>query len=174
MVVSKFIGETEKNLANVFDQAENKRWILFFDEADALFGKRTQTSSSNDRYANQEVSYLLQRIEDFSGVIVLATNLKANLDDAFSRRFQSMIYFGLPDPQQRLQLWQNGFSHKSPLEPGLDLEAIAQKYEMAGGAITNVVRYTSMKALKRGDAVIMQKDILKGIKKEFAKEGKLV
>jgi Cdc6-like AAA superfamily ATPase len=174
MVVSKYIGETEKNLANVFDQAENKNWILFFDEADALFGKRTQTSSSNDRYANQEVSYLLQRIEDYPGVIILATNIRANLDDAFSRRFQSMIYFALPDAQQRLRLWQNGFSHKSSLEASMDLDAMAQKYEMSGGAITNVVRYASMRALKRGDAVIMQKDILAGIRKEYAKEGKIV
>lgn len=174
MVVSKFIGETEKNLANVFDQAENKNWILFFDEADALFGKRTQTSSSNDRYANQEVSYLLQRIEDYPGVIILATNLKANLDEAFSRRFQSMIYFGLPDAEQRLRLWKNVFSRKSSLEPSLDLNLIAQKYEMTGGAITNVVRYASMQALKRGDTVIMQKDVLSGIRKEYAKEGKLV
>ncbi|MGH2645736.1 MAG: ATP-binding protein, partial [Chitinophagaceae bacterium] len=116
MVVSKFIGETEKNLAHVFDQAEHKNWILFFDEADALFGKRTQTGSSNDRYANQEISYLLQRIEDFPGVVILATNLKANIDDAFSRRFQSMISFPVPGPEQRLRLWQQAFSEKSRLE----------------------------------------------------------
>jgi len=96
LVVSKYIGETEKNLANVFDQAQVRDWILFFDEADALFGKRTQTSSSNDRYANQEVSYLLQRVEDFPGVVILATNLKGNMDEAFGRRFQSMIYFPVP------------------------------------------------------------------------------
>ena len=174
MVVSKYIGETEKNLSNVFDQAENKNWILFFDEADALFGKRTQTSSSNDRYANQEVSFLLQRIEDFPGVIILATNLKANLDDAFGRRFQSMIYFGLPDAQQRLQLWQRAFSAKTRMEEGLDLEAIANKYEIAGGAIINVVRYASMKAIKRSDAVILWRDVVAGIRREFAKEGKVV
>lgn len=174
MVVSKFIGETEKNLSQVFDQAVHKKWILFFDEADALFGKRTQTSSSNDRYANQEVSYLLQRIEDFPGVVILATNLKANLDDAFSRRFQSMIYFPVPSPQHRKKLWQNAFSDKCTLEPEIDLDDIARKYEMAGGAIINVLRYCSLLALKRGSNIILKKDILKGIRKEFAKEGKTV
>ncbi|MDP3468471.1 MAG: ATP-binding protein [Daejeonella sp.] len=174
MVVSKFIGETEKNLANVFDQAENKNWILFFDEADALFGKRTQTSSSNDRHANQEVSYLLQRVEDFPGVVILATNLKANLDDAFSRRFQSMIYFPMPGPEQRKRLWNQAFSTQCTLEEACNLEEIAKKYEMAGGAIINVSRYSSMKALKRGTNVILRKDIIEGIRKEFGKEGKLV
>jgi hypothetical protein len=174
MVVSKFIGETEKNLANVFDQAEHKQWLLFFDEADSLFGKRTQTSSSNDRYANQEVAYLLQRIEDFPGVVILATNLKANLDDAFSRRFQSMIHFPLPDAPERLRLWKNAFSAKTQFEPGIDLRTIAHKYELAGGSITNVVRYASMQALKRNNNIILQKDILEGIRKEFGKDGKTI
>lgn len=174
MVVSKFIGETEKNLASVFDQAQNKNWILFFDEADALFGKRTQTSSSNDRYANQEVSYLLQRIEDFPGVIILATNLKANLDEAFSRRFQSMIYFPLPGPEQRLRLWQQSFSDKTVLESGMDLNEIAEKYEVAGGAIINITRFASLMALKRGNNIIMKKDVISGIRREFLKEGKTV
>lgn len=174
MVVSKFIGETEKNLSQVFDQAVHKNWILFFDEADALFGKRTQTSSSNDRYANQEVSYLLQRIEDFPGVVILATNLKANLDEAFSRRFQSMIYFPIPGPDHRKKLWQSAFSDKCTLEPEIDLDDIARKYEMAGGAIINVLRYCSLLALKRNSNIILKKDLLKGIRKEFAKEGKTV
>jgi len=174
MVVSKFIGETEKNLANVFDQAQTKNWILFFDEADALFGKRTQTSSSNDRYANQEVSYLLQRIEDFPGVVILATNLKANLDEAFSRRFQSMIYFPLPGPEQRLVLWKQSFSDKSTLGHDVDLQDIAEKYELAGGAIINITRYASLMALKRKSREIQKADILSGIRKEFLKDGKTV
>jgi SpoVK/Ycf46/Vps4 family AAA+-type ATPase len=174
MVVSKFIGETEKNLANVFNQAEHKNWILFFDEADALFGKRTQTSSSNDRYANQEVSYLLQRIEDFPGVVILATNLKANLDDAFSRRFQSMIHFPVPGPAQRMRLWQRAFSEKSRLEDQVNLKELASKYEMTGGAIINITRYSSLMALKRGTNVILKRDILTAIRKEFGKEGKIV
>lgn len=174
MVVSKFIGETEKNLANIFDQAENKRWILFFDEADALFGKRTQTSSSNDRHANQEVSYLLQRVEDFPGVVILATNIKANLDDAFSRRFQSMIHFAMPGPAQRKVLWKQAFSDKTMCEPALQqkLDEIATKYEMAGGAIINVVRYSSLMAVKRGSNVITYDDVMTGIRKEYRKDGK--
>jgi AAA+ superfamily predicted ATPase len=174
MVVSKYIGETEKNLSNIFNQAEHKRWILFFDEADALFGKRTQTSSSNDRYANQEVSYLLQRIEDFPGVVILATNLKANLDEAFSRRFQSMIYFPIPDADHRKRLWQNAFSEKCTIEPAIDLDEISCKYELAGGSIINVLRYCSLMALKRGSCTILKTDMLTGIRKEFAKDGKTV
>jgi hypothetical protein len=174
MVVSKFIGETEKNLSKVFDQAEQKNWILFFDEADALFGKRTQTSSSNDRYANQEVSYLLQRMEDFPGVVVLATNLRANLDEAFCRRFQSMVYFPVPGPEQRLQLWRQSFPDKVSLEEGCDLPALAEKYEMTGGAIINVSRYVSLLAIKRGVNVITQKDLLAGIRREFGKDGRTV
>jgi AAA+ superfamily predicted ATPase len=174
MVVSKFIGETEKNLAHVFDQAAHKNWILFFDEADALFGKRTQVSGSNDRYANQEVSYLLQRIEDFPGVVILATNLKANIDDAFSRRFQSMIHFPIPGPVQRLRLWKQSFSAKSKLEDDIDLEEVAEKYEMTGGAMINISRYSSLMALKRGNNIILKKDLMRGIRKEFGKEGKTV
>ncbi|WP_448699239.1 ATP-binding protein [Mucilaginibacter sp. AW1-3] len=176
MIVSKYIGETEKNLANIFDQAENKNWILFFDEADALFGKRTTSNSSNDRHANQEVAYLLQRVEDFPGVVILATNLKANLDEAFSRRFQSMIYFAMPGPEQRRQLWQNAFSDKTVFEPALKqkFDEIANKYELAGGAIINIVRYCSLMAIKRGNNVILYDDVLEGIRKEFRKDGKTV
>lgn len=174
MIVSKYIGETEKNLGKVFDQAMNKNWILFFDEADSLFGKRTQTSSSNDRFANQEVSYLLQKIEDFPGIIVLATNLKANMDDAFSRRFQNMVYFTIPDAKQREVLWKNAFSKKSILDKNVLLEEIADKYEIAGGSIINVIRYCSLKALKRNDNTIKKNDIIAGIKKELLKEGKTI
>jgi len=174
MIVSKYIGETEKNLGKVFDQAMNKNWILFFDEADSLFGKRTQTSSSNDRFANQEVSYLLQKIEDFPGIIVLATNLKANMDDAFSRRFQNMVYFTIPDAKQREVLWKNAFSKKSILDKNVLLEEIADKYEIAGGSIINVIRYCSLKALKRNDNTIKKNDIITGIKKELLKEGKTI
>lgn len=174
MVVSKFIGETEKNLGSVFNQAANKNWILFFDEADALFGKRTQTSSSNDRFANQEVSYLLQRIEDFPGVVILATNLKANLDVAFSRRIQSMIHFQMPAIEQRKALWSKAFSSKSVLEEKIDLDEISKKYELAGGAIINVSRHASLQAIKRGSNVLLNKDIIDGIRREFLKDGKII
>jgi SpoVK/Ycf46/Vps4 family AAA+-type ATPase len=174
MVVSKYIGETEKNLANIFDQAKNKNWILFFDEADALFGKRTQTSSSNDRYANQEVSYLLQRVEDFPGVVILATNLKANIDDAFARRFQTSIYFSLPDAEHRLRLWQGYFKGKCRLEEGVDLACLAEEYALSGGAIANVVRYGAIRALHMGRDAISRDDLVKGIAKELIKEGKTI
>ena len=173
LVVSKFIGETEKNLSQVFDRAIHQQWILFFDEADALFGKRTQTSSSNDRYANQEVAYLLQRVEDFPGVVILATNLKANIDEAFARRFQSMIYFATPGPEQRLRIWRQSFPRHTTLEDQLNLETIAEKYEMTGGTIINVVRYSCLMALKRGEDIIRQKDVMAGIRKEFEKDGKI-
>lgn len=174
MVVSKYIGETEKNLANIFDQAQNKNWILFFDEADALFGKRTQTSSSNDRHANQEVSYLLQRVEDFPGVVVLASNLKANIDEAFARRFQTSIYFALPDADQRLRLWQGYFKGNCRLEEGADLAAIAEEYVLSGGAIANVVRYGAIRALKDGREAVSHDDLVKGIARELIKEGKTI
>ena len=172
MVVSKYIGETEKNLANVFDQAENKNWILFFDEAEALFGRRTLTSSSNDRYANQEVSYLLQRIEDFPEVVILATNMKANIDDAFARRFQSIVYFPMPDADQRLKLWQGILNGRCRLAEDVSLAQLAEDHELSGGAITNVVRYGAIRALQMKEPMITQEYLVRGISKERLKEGK--
>ena len=173
MLVSKYIGETEKNLSNVFDQAENKRWILFFDEADSLFGKRTQTSNANDRFANQETSYLLQRIEDFPGVVILATNLKTNMDDAFSRRFQSVIHFPMPDVEQRLHLWQKMLPNHATVSEDVDIQKISEKYEISGGAIINVIRYCSLRFLSRNLKQINSVVLLDGIKKEIEKEGKI-
>ncbi|GGX10405.1 ATP-binding protein [Undibacterium macrobrachii] len=172
MVVSKYIGETEKNLASVFDQAQNKNWILFFDEADSLFGKRTQTSNSNDRHANQEISYLLQRVEDFPGVVILATNLKANIDAAFSRRFQSEVYFAMPDAQQRERLWNKLFINQERLHSDVNFRELAERYELAGGALLNVARYAAIRAVKRDHPVITQDDLLRGISRELMKDGK--
>jgi AAA+ superfamily predicted ATPase len=172
LVVSKYIGETEKNLARVFDQAQHKGWILFFDEADALFGKRSETKDAHDRYANQEVSFLLQRIEVFDGIAILASNRRENLDTAFTRRFESIIYFPMPRPEERLRLWRQGFSPQSQLETALDLERIAHEHTLAGGSIMNVVRYASLQALKAGRTVIAHEDVLQGIRREYAKEGK--
>ena len=174
MLVSKYVGETEKNLANVFDQAQNKHWILFFDEADALFGKRTQTASANDRYANQEVSYLLQRVEDYPGVVILATNLKGNLDEAFARRFQSLVYFPIPDAEQRHQLWTNTLNGKVRLAQGVDLRGLAEGFELSGGAITNVVRYAAINALQMQRGTICHEDLVSGVAKELRKEGKTI
>jgi hypothetical protein len=172
MVVSKYIGETEKNLAQVFDQAQNRNWILFFDEADALFGKRTATSSSNDRHTNQEISYLLQRVEDFPGTVILATNLKANIDEAFARRFQSMVHFPMPDPEQRLKLWEGMLKHTGRLAGDVDLAALSEEHELAGGAIANVIRFAAIGAVQAGRDRINTADLQKGIVKELRKEGR--
>lgn len=172
MVVSKYIGETEKNLAGVFDQALNKNWILFFDEADSLFGKRTQTSNSNDRHANQEISYLLQRIEDFPGVVILASNIKANIDEAFARRFQSIIYFPLPDEVERLRLLKNLFGNPELLADDVDLQQLAEKYELSGGSLTNVARYAAIRATRQQRNKIQHADLVQGINKELLKEGR--
>lgn len=171
-VVSKYIGETEKNLAAVFAEASRRNWILFFDEADALFGKRTQTSSSNDRYANQEVAYLLQRIEDHPGIVILATNLKSNLDDAFARRFQAVIYFAPPDAEQRVRLWRNTFGAKVKLAPGVELARISREHEVTGGQIVNVVRSACLAAVQGHGKIVGLAEILTGIRREARKEGR--
>lgn len=174
LVVSKFIGETEKNLSRLFDKAENKEWILFFDEADALFGSRTDIRDAHDKYANQEVSYLLQRIEVFPGLVILATNFKSNIDEAFLRRFQSVIHFPMPGPAERLALWKKAFPGKVELERKIDLERLAAESEISGAGIMNVIQYSCLKALNRGTNKILRNDISEGIKKEYAKEGKML
>ncbi len=171
-VVSKYIGETEKNLEKIFNQAEHKNWILFFDEADALFGKRTNISDAHDKFANQEVSYLLQRVEDFDGVVILSSNYKSNLDEAFTRRFQSIIHFPMPSQGERLKLWENSFSKINTFENDIDFEEISARYELSGGAIMNVIRYTSLMSLKRGSTQIKLSELEEGIRREYQKEGK--
>jgi AAA+ superfamily predicted ATPase len=172
LVVSKYIGETEKNLAKIFDQAEHRDWILFFDEADALFGKRSETTNAHDRYANQETAFLLQRIENFDGIAILASNLRDNLDEAFARRFESIIYFPLPRPEERLQLWRNGFSAKARLDKAIDLEAIARDHGFSGSSIMNAIRYASLESLRRGSETINLDEVQQGIRREYAKERK--
>ncbi|MBL3570067.1 ATPase [Rhodovulum sulfidophilum] len=171
MVVSKYIGETEKNLAQVFDMAEMNDWILFFDEADALFGARGQSGSANDRYANQEVAYLLQRIEDCPGLVILATNLRNTIDDAFFRRFQTVVGFPRPDAGLRRALWAS-ILDRVPLAPDVDLEALARGHEMAGGAITNVVHHATISALRRGADTVSAHDLAQAISTEMRKEGR--
>jgi len=173
MMVSKYIGETEKNLATLFDKAENKNWILFFDEADALFGKRTSVKDAHDRFANQEVSYLLQRVEEFPGLSILASNFKSNLDDAFSRRFQTIVYFPMPRPAERLQLWQQTFPAAVQLDTGINLQRIAEKYELTGSNIVNIVHYCCLQALSNNTNVISADNLLSGINREFVKENKV-
>ena len=171
MVVSKYIGETEKNLELLFARAEDKEWILFFDEADALFGKRTNVRDAHDKYANQEVSYLLQRIEDYNGLVILATNMKNNIDDAFVRRFNSILKFPFPNAEQRALIWKKAFpadaifaekpgsypeidrydAECTPtlVRPQVNVPEEIKKYELTGGSIINVVHYACLKAVER-------------------------
>jgi hypothetical protein len=172
MVVNKYIGETEKNLAKIFDKAEHSNWILFFDEADALFGSRTKTSSSNDRYANQEVSYLLQRIEEYNGIVILASNMKGNIDDAFMRRFNGVVHFPFPKADERQQLWKKAFPEKIIFANDVDLRKIADKYEMSGGHITNIAAWCSLMALEKEDYVVNESMLREGLARELAKEGR--
>ena len=174
MVVSKYIGETEKNLAHVFDQAQSRRWVLFFDEADALFGKRAAVQNSNDRHANQEIAYLLQRVEDFPGVVILASNLRGNIDEAFARRFQSMVYFPMPDAHQRLQLWRTLLPQTGRLADDVNLEDIAERHVLSGGAIINVLRFAVLQAARRGAAQVHAGDLSLALAKELSKEGRTV
>ncbi|WP_298769341.1 ATP-binding protein [uncultured Shewanella sp.] len=166
MTVSKYIGETEKNLEKVFSMAENKYWILFFDEADALFGKRMQASNANDQFANQNVAYLLQRMEAFNGLVLLGSNYKENMDEAFFRRFESIIHFPLPNIDQRLRVWQQGFSSQSHLAADIDLQRIATEHSLSAASIMNVIRYVSLMALSRGRYDITQADLMAGIRRE--------
>ena len=172
LVVSKYIGETEKNLGKLFDEAENKDWILFFDEADALFGKRTQTKGANDRYANQEVAYLLQRIEDFAGLVILATNIQTNIDEAFARRFQSMVYFPNPSVEERKKLWQAIITEPLQVDAAVDLTEIAERFELSGGGMINVLRFCALEAAKRNSHTILKPDLMQGVKREYQKSNK--
>lgn len=168
-VVSKYIGETEQNLEKIFNLAENKDWILLFDEADALFGKRTSAKSSNDRYANQEVSYLLQRVEQFNGLVILTTNFKNNIDDAFLRRFNSIVKFSKPTIQERIQLWTLNLPEKVKVEEDL-IEKLATHYELTGAQIVSVIMHASLLALEAKSESFSKESLLYGIKAEFEKE----
>lgn len=169
MIVSKYIGETEKNLAKVFDLAENRNWILFFDEADALFGKRTSTHTSNDRHANQEVAYLLQRIEDFPGTVILATNLRSNIDEAFSRRFQSVIYFPMPTQELRAELWKKMLPEKWLGKEADELIAMAAETELSGGSITNVIRRCALHLVHSKEIQLNETTLKEALRKEKQK-----
>ena len=171
-VVSKYIGETEKNLATIFDLAAERDWILFFDEADALFGTRTQTTSSNDRHANQEVAYLLQRIEECESLVILASNLRGNIDEAFFRRFQMAIGFTRPDREERKLLWTHALSNV-PLGQDVDIPALAESHELTGGSISNVVRHATITALRRGSEQVDAQDFSRAVVAELRKEGRV-
>lgn len=160
-IISKYIGETEKNLAKLFDEAERSNWVLFFDEADALFGKRTDVKDSHDKYANQEVSYLLQRIEDYQGLLILAPNMKSNLDHPFIRRFQSVIHFPLPTPAERKRIWEAGLLENKLDQEKIDLDSIAQMHELSPASIMNVVHYVHKKS--ESGTALTEALVIKGI-----------
>ncbi|MEM9541820.1 MAG: ATP-binding protein [Cyanobacteria bacterium P01_E01_bin.42] len=168
-VVSKYIGETEKNLSRLFDAAEEGGAILFFDEADALFGKRSEVKDARDRYANIEVDYLLQRIESYRGLAILATNLKGSLDEAFLRRLRFIIDFPFPNPESRLHLWQKEFPPALPLG-ALDWQFLA-RFNLTGGAIHNIALNAAFLAAERGERVEME-HILAAARLEWQKLGR--
>lgn len=172
MVISKYIGETEKNLEALFNRAEAKDWILFFDEADALFGKRTGVRDAHDKYANQEVSYLLQRLEDFDGLVILASNMKSNIDEAFIRRFNAVIKFTRPTPDERERIWKNAFPGKMGFGNNNDIPSLVKQYDLSGGSIINIVQYACLKTLEKGNKEIFLDDVIEGVKREMHKEGK--
>ena len=172
MVVSKYIGETEKNLSKLFDKSINKDWILFFDEADSIFGKRTNVRDAHDKYANQEVSYLLQRIEAHPGLIILASNFKNNIDTAFTRRFNNIIEFETPNYEERLVLWKKNLPNSIELEESIAIEELAKKFNITGANIINVVQYACLKTIANKENKILRQYILEGIKREYTKEGK--
>jgi len=172
-MVSKWIGETEKNLARVFDAAERENWVLFFDEADALFSTRGEVSSSNDRHANQQISYLLQRVENYDGAIVMATNLKDNIDSAFLRRFQLMIEFPMPNAAIRAKIWENLLLGAFPLEDDVDFTKIGANYELTGGSMKNIFRSLMLKIYDKPEyeRTISMNDIAGTIEQELMKSG---
>lgn len=173
-IISKYIGETEKNLENIFRRAENRDWILFFDEADALFGKRTSVQSSHDKYANQEVSYLLQRVEDFPGLLILASNFKSNLDDAFIRRFHEVVHFPQPDAGERKILWEKSLPANLKLKHDVNISEIASLYELTGASILSAVQYAALCSYAVNCNEITKTDLMEGIRREFLKEEKSI
>ncbi|MEQ8677304.1 MAG: ATP-binding protein [Aggregatilineales bacterium] len=171
-VVSKYIGETEKNLSVIFEEAQASSAILFFDEADALFGKRSEVKDARDRYANIETAYLLQQIEDYDGVAILATNLRQNLDEAFTRRLDFVITYPFPDTDSRKRIWERHFPQEVPLAKDIDLFYIADRFPLSGGNIRNAALASAYLAAADG-RVITTEHIFAAIRREHQKMGRL-
>lgn len=172
-IVSKYIGETEKNLETIFTRAQDANIILFFDEADALFGKRSEVRDSHDRYANLEISYLLQKMEEYEGVSILATNMRHNLDEAFARRLQFSIHFPFPDEDSRREIWRKIWPPQTPLAKNLDIHWLAHKFKLSGGNIKNIALAAAFLAAANGRQIGME-HILQAIQREYQKLGKPV
>ena len=172
-VVSKYIGETEKNLSRIFGEAETSNAILFFDEADALFGRRSEVRDSHDRYANIEVGYLLQKMEEYEGIVILATNLRKNMDEAFVRRMHATIEFPFPNREDRRRIWEGIWPNETPCAKDLDLTLLAERFEMSGGNIRNVALAAAFLASENGHLVSMP-HIFHATRREFQKMGKVI
>ncbi len=171
-VVSKYIGETEKNLEQAFDAASAGNLVLFFDEADALFGKRSEVKDARDRYANIEVSYLLQRLESYDGLVIMATNFEKNVDEAFLRRIHARIEFAMPGPAERRSIWEHNLPVTAPVE-NVDVEWIAAQFEMSGGGIRNAAVHAAFLAAAAGTPITMACAI-RGVAREYRKLGRLL
>jgi len=171
-VVSKYIGETEKNLSKVFQEAETSNAILFFDEADALFGKRSEVKDAHDRYANIEINYLLQRMEEFDGLVILATNLRKNIDEAFFRRMHFAVEFPMPDESHRYRIWKQHLPESAPVAGDIDFDFLSKRINLAGGNIKNVVVNAAFLAAENS-GVIHMKHFLRAIRREYEKIGRL-
>jgi hypothetical protein len=171
-VVSKYVGETEKNLSRIFDEAEYSSAVLFFDEADALFGKRSEVKDAHDRYSNIEVAFLLQRMEQFSGLAILATNISRNIDAAFVRRMQHIVEFPFPEAAHRERIWRGMFPPEAPLDPDVDFSFLARQFELSGGNIRNVVTAAAFMAAEKGRPISME-HLARATGREFQKMGKL-
>jgi hypothetical protein len=171
-VVSKYIGETEKNLERIFGAADGSNAILFFDEADALFGKRSEVSDSHDRYANIEVAYLLQRMEAYPGAVILATNFKRNIDDAFIRRLDFVIDFPFPEPEDRKRIWRLLLPEEAPVEDDIDLDFLAVQFKLSGGAIRNCSLAAAFQAADEESSIGMR-HLVRAVALEYGKQGRL-
>ena len=171
-VVSKYIGETEKNLNHIFEEAQDSNSVLFFDEADSLFGKRSEVRDSHDRYANIEIAYLLQKMEDYEGIVILATNLGKNIDEAFARRMNFAVEFPFPDEEQCLQIWQKVFPWDAPISREIDLQFMASQFHVSGGNIKNIALTAAFLAAT-DNAEIRMEHLILATKREYQKIGKL-
>jgi len=173
IVVSKYIGETEKNLSQIFTEAETSNAILFFDEADALFGKRSEVKDAHDRYANIEIGYLLQRMEEYEGVVILATNFRKNMDEAFVRRLHFTVEFPLPNEEDRQRIWQGVWPEDTPRDPSLDLDLFARRFQFTGGNIRNIALAAAFLAADDSGVVGMH-HLIRATQREYQKMGKVV
>jgi hypothetical protein len=172
-VMSKYIGETEKNLSRLFDDARASGAMLFFDEADALFGKRTEVKDAHDRYANLEIGYLLQRMEEHTGTTILATNRFGDLDEAFTRRFHFIVHFPIPRAPERRRIWEGMLPREAERDPAIDFDLLAEEYEISGGDIRNSVLTAAFLAAEEGTPIGLR-HLKRGLRRELLKTGRVL